>query len=433
MAKRRNTAMQEAAAAAAAAAVAASTGDEFIGLDDPDAEEIAEDVLDGLRRLDQGGNKVTWYVYSETPGRSGESEGYIEKLRSEQLDESRFKAVYGPGEYRLVGRTRDGGYVRGSHKVIKISDIGAARPRGAEQDAVSLLREMRAADEQRAAKRAEDFKTYASILGPTLATLGAAIISRRPSIDIAALVTALRPQQSSLVEMTTALTNLKQLEGGNKDASSIETVLKVLERVNDLPTGGGDTGWIGFLREVVRETAPHAREIIGQLTHRTPAGQLPPGAAAGPAFGPGVTPKLPQPGQPTNNGAAPPTTAPVAAPQAPTQPTVEVSDMWRVAEPWLRRKAEELLDAAATNMPIELEAEHLLTAAEKKFGAFVTHEDLRAMLERPEWWQYVVAFHPPLQPYQAWLDDLRREMLLMLAEDGQDDKSAPQEPQEKRE
>lgn len=107
--------------------------------------------------------------------------------------------------------------------------------------------------------------------------------------------------------------------------------------------------------------------------------------------------------------------------------------MWRVAEPWLRRKAEELLDAAATNMPIELEAEHLLTAAEKKFGAFVTHEDLRAMLERPEWWQYVVAFHPPLQPYQAWLDDLRREMLLMLAEDGQDDKSAPQEPQEKRE
>jgi len=427
--------MQEAAAAAAAAAVAASTGDELIGLDDPDAEEIAEDVLDGLRRLDQGGNKVTWYVYSETPGRSGESEGYIEKLRSEQLDEARFKTVYGPGEYRLVGRTRDGGYVRGSHKVIKISDIGAARPRVGEQDAVSLLREMRAADEQRAAKRAEDFKTYATILGPSLATLGAAIISRRPSIDIAALVTALRPQQSSLVEMTTALTNLKQLEGGNKDASSIETVLKVLERVNDLPAGGGgDTGWIGFLREVVRETAPHAREIIGQLTQRTPtpAGQLPPGAIAGPAFGPGVTAKLPQPSQPTNGSGTAATAAPAAAPPPTTQATAEVSDMWRVAQPWLRRKAEEVHEAAATNMPIELEAEHLLTTAEKKFGAFVTHEDLRAWLQRPEWWQYVVSFYPSLQPYQAYVDDLRREMVAMLTEDEQDDKPG-QQPQERTE
>lgn len=410
---RRRNAMQEAAAAAAAAAVAASTGDDLLRLEDPEAEEIAEDVLEGLRRLDTGGNRVTWYVYSETPGRTGSAEGYIEKLRSEQLDESRFKHVYGPGEYRIVGRSRDGGYVKGSHKTIKISDIGHTAAQGGQSDAVSLLREMRAADDQRAAKRAEDLKTYATILATPLATLGAAVIARRPAIDIAALIAALRPQQSSLVEMTTALTNLKQLEGGN--TSSVDTVLKVLEKINDLPQGNGDTGWIGFAREVIREAAPHARDIITQL--RAPPGPL----TAGPPFGPGVNPQI----QPAKaNGAAAPAIAapsPPAAPQATAAPesNAEGSEVWRLAEPWLRRKAEELHEAASTNMPIELEAEHLLTAAEKKFGAFITHADLRAWLERPEWWQYVVTFYPPLQPYQAWLDDLRRELVLLLSEEQQ--------------
>ena len=87
------------------------------------------------------------------------------------------------------------------------------------------------------------------------------------------------------------------------------------------------------------------------------------------------------------------------------------------AEPWLRRKAEELLDAAADNMPIELEAERLLVAAEKKFKFFVSREDLKTYLTNPQWWEYVVAFHPPLQPYHAWVDDLRQELLSMLLEE----------------
>lgn len=98
--------------------------------------------------------------------------------------------------------------------------------------------------------------------------------------------------------------------------------------------------------------------------------------------------------------------------------------MWRqVVEPWLRRKAEELHEAASTNMPIELEAERLLVAADKKFGMFVKHAELQTWLARPDWWEHVVSFHPPLAPYQAWLDDLRQELLAMIAEEGQPQES----------
>lgn len=433
MARRRaTTVLQEAAAAGAAAAIAAAdgNGDEVLPLaTSQEEEEIAEDVLEGLRRLDSGGNRVTWYVYSEQPGTSGNSEGYIEKLKSEQLDEARFKNVYGPGEYRIVGRTKDGAYVRGSHKVIRISDIGAAR-RSGETDAVSMLREMRATEEQRAAKRAEDMRTYAQILAAPLATLGAALIARKPSIDIAALVTALRPQQSSLGEMTTALVNLKQLEGNG--ASNLDVALKVLDKLQDLPTGaGGDTGWLGFFRDLVKEAAPAAREIIGQLAQPARPGQFPPGGTNGPPFmvtqqpPPAIAPPPPTPSAVSSPGAAVPPPATTNAPSGLPLQSEEL-DMWRAAEPWLRRKADEILEAASTNMPIDLEAECLLIAFDKKFKLFVSRDDMKSWLSHPDWWTYVVAFSPPLQPYQAWVDDLRQELLAMLADEekpGQEDEA----------
>jgi hypothetical protein len=105
-------------------------------------------------------------------------------------------------------------------------------------------------------------------------------------------------------------------------------------------------------------------------------------------------------------------------------------EKWRMAEPWVRRKAEELHEAASTNMPIDLEAEHLLTSADKKFGPFVTHEQLRGWLDQPDWWQFVVTFHPALQPYHAWMDDLRRELLALLSEEEGRPASGPSEERE---
>lgn len=412
--------MQEAAAAlAAAAAVQEDTPA------DDEAAEISDDVLDGLRRLDQGGSLVTWFVYCESPI---EREGFIEKLRTEQLDEQRFKAKYGPGEYKVIGRTTDGHYVRGSHKVIKISGILAAdtNPTAAGGDALSLLREMRAQDDARAKSRADDLKTYATVLGGPFATILAALIARRPAVDIAALVTALRPQQSTLSEMTTALVNLKAMQG-DQGGGNIELVLKVLERLPDLPQGGaGEGGWLGFFRDVIKEAAPHARELIGRMQQPAQPGQLPPGSTSGPAFGPGTirTPVLPAPNPAANGGTAPTPTASGPLPPSsltpqstdPAAPTDQGNDMWVIAEPWLRRRAEDLHEWAASNMEVELCAEMLLASVPKMFRAVLSAADLVQLLQRPDWWQQLTAFHPPLAPYQAWIDDARQELLQLLGE-----------------
>jgi len=430
MARKPSAGMREAAAAAAAAALAATAEPASPLLEDDEAA-LSEDIWAGLRRLDQGGNRVTWYVYCDAPV---DREGYVEKLRTEQLDEARFKSKYGPGEYRVLGRTSDGGYVRGSHKTIKISDIewdGGKRD-GTPNDAVSLLRELRAADDKRAQQRAADLKTYATILATPVATIAAALLTRRPSVDLAALVTALRPQQSSLTEMTTAMLNLRQLEGGG-GASGVDVVLKVLERIQDLPQGG-DTGWLGFVRDIVREAAPHARELIGQLANpQGRQGSLPPGSVAGPPFGPGVEQAaLPQPtpppikpnGQtpptpltPTGSASPPSTSSPVAGSESsPAVPTGEGEGdpMWRLAEPWLRRRAQDLHEWASLNMDVGLCAEMLLASVPPMFREVLSPPDLIALLQRPDWWALATAFHPPIAPYQAWIDDLRRELIDVL-------------------
>lgn len=421
MARKRPTAMQEAAAALAAAAVESQTPD----LDDVEAE-ISDDVLDGLRRLDQGGNRVTWYVYSNTPGKSGDSEGYIDKLRSEQLDEQFFKTRYGPGEYRVLGRLSDGHYVKGSHSIVKISDIGyapAVAGSSPATDIVTYMREQRAADEARQKARGEDLKTYAGILAAPFGAIAAALIGRRPSLDIAALVTALKPAQAAptLSDMTTALVNLKSIQGEGGGGGSVEVVLKVLERLQDLPQGQSEGGWLGFLRDVVKEAAPHAREILGRL--QPPAGgALPLGSTSGPAFGPGVAPSALAP--PRTNGATPPSGAsepsqpsPSSPPSGNPAPSGSDSDMWAVAEPWLRRRSEDLHEWAASNMDVELCAEVLLASVPKMFRAVLSAGDLVGFLQRPDWWGVLTTFHPPLAPYHAWIDDLRQEVLGLLMEE----------------
>ncbi len=420
--RRTNTAMQEAAAALADAA-AAQTNEPA---DDLEAAEISDDVLEGLRRLDQGGGHVTWFVYCESPV---EREGFIEKLRTEQLDEQRFKSKYGPGEYKVIGRTTDGHYVRGSHKVIKISGILADEPsRGAgANDVVTFMREQRAADEARQKARADDLKHYATILAAPFGAIAAALIARRPSVDIAALVMALKPAQAppTLSDMTTALVNLKTIQGdGGGGGGSVEVVLKVLERLQDLPQGQSEGGWVGFLRDVVKEAAPHARELIGRMAQQPTAGGLLPSAAtSGPPFGPGAgQSSLPRPSAngasaPTSGVSEPSPSSPSAPSTNPAPPAGSDADMWAIAEPWLRRRAEDLHEWAASNMEVELCAEMLLATVPKMFRAVLTAADLVGYLQRPDWWAVLTAFHPPLQPYQAWIDDLRGEVLQLLAEE----------------
>jgi hypothetical protein len=91
--------------------------------------------------------------------------------------------------------------------------------------------------------------------------------------------------------------------------------------------------------------------------------------------------------------------------------------MWSVAEPWLRRKAEDLHEWAGANLDVELCAEMLLASIPKLFRAMLTAADLSGFLQRADWWIVLTHFHPPLAPYHAWVDDVRQEVLQLLSEE----------------
>lgn len=430
MAKRRPNHAMAAAAQALADAVEQqqeeSQPDPLSPSDDP---EVIESVLEGLRRLDQGGgNRITWYVYND----SIDDAGYIEKLRTDQLDEDLFKTRYGPGEYRVRGRDSSGQYVKGSSSTVKISGV-ISEPRRrtptsatvAENDPLAFMREMQAANDRRAQQRAEENKHWAQALAVPFATVAAAFISR-PRNDLAALVTAIRPQQSSLSEMTQALVSLQSLQG--ERSNSVDVLLKVLDRVKDMPDSPGEGGWLGLVRDVIREAAPHAKELITRMGTTAPPpvpGMLPASATAGPPFGPGIRITAPTAALPNGpvggvNGTQPAGQRPASESNAPptTNPTTAgAGDMWSIAEPWLRRRAEELHEDAAANMDVELVAEALLERARKRFGMFVSLEQLAQLLQHPQWWEFLTSFYPPLTPYQAWVNDVRNQLLLMVTED----------------
>lgn len=413
MAPRRKTAMAVAAQALADAA-ADEPHETLIDPDSQENEELAESVLDGLRRLDQGNScGITWYVYDD----SIDDTGYVEKLRSDQLDEELFKQRYGPGSYRVVGKDSSGKYVKGASAPVKISGVlgNTRRTLGApvETDAVVLMREMREADERRSRERAEGNRNWAQALAVPFATVAAAFISR-PSTDVAALVAALRPQQSSLSEMTQALVSLQGLQGDKSNV--LDAVFKVLDRVQDMPEGGANSGgWLGFAREVLREAAPAVREAAARMGQPGTGGFLPPGAASGPAFGPGVQQQQPPASLPSHagahaNGSAP--AAPAAAAGAP-----EANDMWKVIEPWLRRRVEELHEDAASNLDVELVADMLYEKASKRFGMFAPLDQVLQYLQHPQWWELLTGFYQPINPYRAWVDDVRKALVEIVAEE----------------
>lgn len=416
MARKRKTAM---AVAAQALAEAANTDRDDLDQNDADDEdvELAANVLDGLRRLDQGeGGGITWYVYND----SIDDTGYIEKVRSDQLDEELFKQRYGPGNYRVVGKTTRGGqYVKGASSPVKISGVlseARPKPNGAamETDTVALLREMRAADDRRADQRAADNRSWAQALATPLATVAAAFISR-PSPDVAALIAACRPQQSSLTEMTQALVSLQTLQGDKSGA--LDAFLKVLDRVQDMPdSGGGSSGWLGLAREILREAAPVAKEALSRMGQAGAPGLLPPGATTGPAFGPGVQARLPAANAPPSPPGAPPANGD-PSPAGATAQQPEDNDMWKVVEPWLRRRVEELHEDAASNLDVELVADMLYEKAFKRFGMFVPPDQLLQYLQHPQWWELLIGYYQPISPYHAWVDDVRKGLIEIVSEE----------------
>lgn len=417
-----------AAAAAAAAVDAVRSGDQVIveAASDEEAEVMA-DALAGLRRLDVG-EPVTWEIHCVEHKRH--EPGFIGRLTVDELDPATIKRKFGPGKYRILGRAR-GAYVRGSHVTITISDFGEATAPSAAPaatDATAVLQRFLESQATREREQAAARRELLTALAAPAATLAAAIINRpRPPAIDPALIAALTGKQSSIGELTTALANLEQLRSKDGGADKLDMALKLIDKLKDLPAGEDSTGsgWADVLRDLLRDGLPAAAEFLKQRQEQARAPQ-----AARVPYAPAASPRafIPPRANGANGAVAQPPPAPAADPQAPVPPVpaaaiptlpVAGSDdpMLKMVEPWLRKQAEQVTEWASNNIDAELAAEMLLANVPALYRKAVDAKQLIEWASRPDWWQMLVMFHPPLAAYQAWVSDLRDELLAMLEEE----------------
>lgn len=398
MTRKKKTTVTKIAAAAAAAAVRANE-DERTRLslawsaddDEDDDEEVADSVLDDLEQIDEAaGGDITWELYCDTPL---EKAGQIRKLARSELRNLRDECLsLGPGDYHVVARGAKGKFVPKSRRNIKISGFArgpvAAASAGPSFDPTAFLVQVEErAERRRAEERAQRqqlLRFWAPFAAPIAVEMAKGLFGRSSG--------------DSIKDLVGALVGMKDLVGGG--GSQVDTLLKGIELARDMqPDGGKGSTWPDVLANGVTSLAKEFRPVIETLAQRR-------GQSAGAAAAQSNKPQL-------QFGPAkqPSTTGPPAAPKAEAPPASGDNDMFVMFEPLLRRLAADLEDFATNAADAGLVAEALLAKVPRMIKSQVPEEQLKEWLNRPDWWQVLVEFHPALQPYQAYCDDVRLDLI----------------------
>jgi hypothetical protein len=394
--KKNNTAAV--AAAAAAAAVRASQADtsnvvNFVLPGDEEDEDIGlrDDVLEDLEKIDEShGGGITWEVYCDSPL---DKSGQIGKLTRSELRGLRDRCLeFGPGEYHVVARATNGKFVTGTRRNIKISGLvrgpAPATPAVNQIDPLTLMQMMEERSEKRRAQasreRMDQIKFWAPILAPIGVEMAKGLFGRGGSGE-------------SIKDLVAAMVGMKDLAGsGDK---SVESLLKGIELAQTLAPDGPAKGstWSDVVTNALRELRPLAESMTQRRQVTAPP----------------ATPQLQF--VPTPQAAAATTPAPAGS-----SPPAEGDDMFRMFEPLLRKLAGELEEYAVAAADPGLAADALLVKIPRMVKAQLSTEQLNAWLNDPNWWQTLSAFHPPLQHYQAFCDQVREEVIAAVnqPEDG---------------
>jgi hypothetical protein len=407
MARKKQTTTEKIAAAAAAAAVNASREKsnvvEFVLPTDDDEDElgISGDIIEDLEKIDQDhGGSISWELYCDVPL---DKSGQLAKLARSELGGLRDRCLeYGPGEYHVVARAPNGLFVKNTRRNLKISALArssappAAPANQMDPFALMQLMEERAEKrrQQREKERWDTIKFWAPILSPIGLEMAKGLFGRGGSGE-------------SIKDMVAAMVGMKQLVGEPND-KSVDTLLKGIELAQSLAPEGNSKGSTLYdvLGSTLRELRPLAESLIQRRQGTAPA----PPAPAQLQFAP--TPKG------TAAGAA---EMPGAAAPAGSSPPVEGEAMLKYFEPLLRKLAGELEEFAVVAADPGLAAEALLVKVPRMVKAQIPYEQLKAWLTEPRWWDLLSEFHPGLQPYQAFCDQVREALIQILDQEEQGD------------
>jgi hypothetical protein len=335
---------------------------------DGEKTELPEDSdeLRALAELDPGGD-ITFQIWKTMPINE---KGFVGQLTASELTVEKIQQEFGKGRYRVRGIRSNGTYAKQTTIDIARDPKGSASAVSAQ--AATPMQDYIAFIDAREARSSQNMREWATILAP----LGAALIP--------ALIGNKGP---TLAELTTTLTNLKSLNGGNDSSlGKIEEVTKLIEAVRGI---GGDekTGstWVDLIRDGVKELGPAIGAIVATRL---------PGISAPPA----ALPKL----------ATPPAAAPAAVPA----PTPEGKDPMSELLSWLREQLEGLVTQAKRNSDPNLYADVVLD----NLPDGVDPAMLKNFLAKSDWWASLTMFYPPVRPHAKWFTDCRQALLAGLEE-----------------
>jgi hypothetical protein len=406
--KKNNNTVAKAAAAAATAAVnaAAQADNDKVWLwsnedEEEENSELNDEIMEGLQQIDEAaaGEIVWWELYCDSPL---EKQGLVRKMGTAELKGLRTECLgLGPGEYHVIARTKRGRFVKGSRQRIQISGFAKSANNTSTSvapsvDPLVLLSQMEERMERRRlaarAERMAEVKFWAPILAPIGIELAKGLFGRGGNGE-------------SIKDMVAAMVGMKDLVGGG--GKDVDNLLKGIELARDLePANSKGSTWPDVIATGVTSLAKEFRPLAETLAARRNGTPVPLSGPTQLQFQPAASPSPTPPGQSTHAHSEPP---PSAASEAAGD-----TAMLALVEPVLRRLAIDLEEFATNAADPALAAEALLAKVPRTLKSMVQPEQLKGWLSLPNWWELTVGFHPALQPYQAFCDDVRLELLVQL-------------------
>jgi hypothetical protein len=317
-----------------------------------DGEEVNPDELRALAELDSG-NEAKWVV-TRLSDIGAKKAGYCGELSTGELSNAKVAEEWGVGKYRVKG-TRQNGTIAGQ-RTITIAEAPKGQavtqtlmPQG------SGTAELLALLDAREEKSSEKMLKWAAILSPILAPALANLFGGQKG--------------PSLTDLTTAMANIKALEGGTKvdQMTEFTKLLELVDRVKgDEPKPAG-SNWVDLVRDGLGQLPLMAQTFIAART-----------------------------GQPLPQLSKQDESAP-AAPDTNGEPMLA----------WLKRQLEALTHQASMNKDPGLYAEVMLD----NLPAGTNPQLLLDQLAADDWWQRLAAFSPGVQPYPQWFAECRVELL----------------------
>lgn len=324
------------------------------GDSDPETE-VDQDELRALTEMD-GGSDVKWTVM-RTSDTGDKKAGFCGELTTGDLSMAKIAEEWGRGKYRVRGTRSNGTFVK-QYTIVVAEDpkrapqvLMPAAPQSSLQDMIALM-------DARAAESSERTLKWIGVLGPLLAPIITSLLGGSKG--------------ATLTELTAALANIKQLEGGSK-VDQMSEFTKLLELVDRVKGDGEKVGstWADIARDGIQQIGP----ILGGLAASRGI-VIPPKSGAG-----------------TDS-------APISNPQGAEAPMLQLLA-------WLKRQLEALTYQASMNKDPSLYAEVML-------DNIPPGTDPRLLLDylsKPDWWQLIVGFYPAVQPYPQWFAECREELV----------------------